>query len=451
MGRLIHLGLSVVVCNFAGTASGQEVLEDQKLNASDGEEYEYFGDAVALDNGLAAISITNDDVNGIQSGSVYLYGAPGLSQMIKLLPIDGAAYDFFGDTVAVSQGIVAVGARGDDDFGSGSGSAYLFDAITGEQLFKLNADDAFAGDRFGESVDIDGGLAVVGASYDDDNGSFSGSAYVFSVIDGLQTVKLTADDGDNLDLFGRSVAIDGGLIVVGSPWDDDHGTQSGSVYIFDALSGVRLHKIVPADSVANQEFGSVVAIDNGIVVVGSYGFDSEIDSGFVYVFDAISGEQISKILPEDETADTHFGLAVSVSDGLVGIGARLGAHQGLASGSVGVYDAITGWLITKLVQSDTQENDWFGHSIAMDDGQILASAVYDDDIGFNSGSVYVFSVPTAECIADLTGDGEVDFLDISAFLTAFGAGEALADLNGDGETDFLDISAFLNAFAAGCP
>jgi len=436
---------------FVGAAFGQVVIEDQKIIPNNGEEFEFFGDAVALDNGIAAIAVPSDDVNGIQSGSVYLYGGPNLSQRFKLLPADGAAYDFFGDSVAVGQGVVVVGAKGDDDFGSDSGSAYLFDSITGEQIFKLNAKDAFGGDGFGRSVDIDQGIIVIGASQDDDNGFQSGSVYVFSVLDGQQTIKLTADDGENLDLFGWSVAIDNGIIVVGAHGDDDHGTRSGSVYIFDALSGVQLHKIVPADLLENQEFGTVVAIDNGIVAVGSYGVDPEIDSGLVYVFDAITGEQISKILPDDETEDTHFGLSVSVSDGVVGVGARLGTQEGLSSGTAGIYDAFSGGLISKLVQSDAQDIDWFGHSIAMDCGRILVSAVFDDDIGFNSGSVYVFSAPTTACVVDLTGDGILDFFDISAFLTAFSAGDPVADFTGDGSFDFFDISAFLTAFSAGCP
>ena len=39
--------------------------------------------------------------------------------------------------------------------------------------------DAAAGDRFGVSVSLDGNTALIGAYYDDNNGSNSGSVYVF--------------------------------------------------------------------------------------------------------------------------------------------------------------------------------------------------------------------------------------------------------------------------------
>ncbi|MCZ6612369.1 MAG: FG-GAP repeat protein [Planctomycetota bacterium] len=52
-------------------------------------------------------------------------------------------------------------------------------ADLGDQLFKLLADDGAAGDVFGHSVAISGATAIVGAQDDDDNGTQSGSAYLF--------------------------------------------------------------------------------------------------------------------------------------------------------------------------------------------------------------------------------------------------------------------------------
>ncbi|MCH8165013.1 MAG: FG-GAP repeat protein, partial [Planctomycetes bacterium] len=93
---------------------------------------------------------------------------------------DGAADDFFGFSVAISGATAIVGAFQDDDNGAAnSGSAYLFDTTTGRQIAKLLADDGAAQDLFGYSVAISGETAIVGAYFDDDNGSNSGSAYLF--------------------------------------------------------------------------------------------------------------------------------------------------------------------------------------------------------------------------------------------------------------------------------
>ena len=107
-------------------------------------------------------------------------------QLAKLLPNDGDTLDQFGWSVAISGPTAIVGAVWDEDNGTGSGSAYLFDTsdpANPTQLFKLLPNDGARGHNFGQSVAISGATgketAIVGAFYDDDNGSASGSAYLF--------------------------------------------------------------------------------------------------------------------------------------------------------------------------------------------------------------------------------------------------------------------------------
>lgn len=102
----------------------------------------------------------------------------------KLTASDAAPKDFFGRSVGISGDIAIVGSAMDDDSGSGSGSAYLFDVTTGKQLAKLTASDGAAGNGFGTGVGISRGMAIVGAIYDDDRGVASGSAYLFDVTTG---------------------------------------------------------------------------------------------------------------------------------------------------------------------------------------------------------------------------------------------------------------------------
>ena len=136
-----------------------------------------------------------------------------LNENLKLLPSDGAAEDRFGHSIAVDNGVVAVGAP---ENGVDFGSAYLFDASTGQQLHKLLASDGAASDRFGESIAIDNGVVVVGAVGDDDNGDYSGSAYFFDASTGQQLRKLFPSDGAAEDHFGNSIAIDNGVVAVGA-------------------------------------------------------------------------------------------------------------------------------------------------------------------------------------------------------------------------------------------
>jgi len=94
--------------------------------------------------------------------------------------------------------------------------------------------DGAAGDWFGGSVSIDGDYALIGAFGDDDDGADSGSAYVFkrSGTTWAEEAKLTALDGASSDWFGFSVSIDGEYAIIGAYLDDDNGSQSGSAYVF---------------------------------------------------------------------------------------------------------------------------------------------------------------------------------------------------------------------------
>ncbi|MFQ5658676.1 MAG: FG-GAP repeat protein [Candidatus Methylomirabilales bacterium] len=132
------------------------------------------------------------------SGST-VTAAPLITSESKLTARDGAASDHFGAAVALSGDTVVVGVSGDDDRGSSSGSAYVFQrtGTTWTEQAKLTARDGAAFDQFGAAVALSGDTVVVGARFDDDRGSSSGSAYVFQRTGATWTeqAKLTSQDG----------------------------------------------------------------------------------------------------------------------------------------------------------------------------------------------------------------------------------------------------------------
>ena len=208
---------------------------------------------------------------------------------------DGAAYDRFGLSLFISGDRMVVGANGDDDKGSSSGSAYVFERQsngTWTQAAKLVAKDGAANDYFGWSVAVSGDHVVVGALTDDDNGPSSGSAYVYErQVNGTwtQAAKLVAKDGAAGDFFGRSVAISGEHIVVGVYGDDDKGGSSGSAHVFERQANgtwTQAAKLVAKDGAAGDRFGYTVATSGERVVVGAYRDDDKgSDSGSAYPFD----------------------------------------------------------------------------------------------------------------------------------------------------------------------
>jgi FG-GAP repeat len=451
-GRMLFSALVMGLVVLAAPALGQVINEDVKLLPSDGATGDEFGYSIAIANGVVAVGAHLNDDNGISSGSAYLFDAATGVEIAKLLPSDGATDDEFGYSIAIANGVVAVGAHLNDDNGISSGSAYLFDASTGAQIAKLLPSDGAIVDYFGWSIAIANGVVAVGAPYDDDNGTNSGSVYLFNASTGAQIAKLISSDGAGFDEFGFSIAIANGVVAVGAYRDDDNGFWSGSAYLFDAATGVEIAKLLPSDGAAEDRFGYSIAIANGVVAVGAHGDDDNGGwSGSAYLFDVATGVEIAKLLPSDGAGFDRFGDSIAIANGVVAVGAYRDDDNGSWSGSVYLFDAATGVEIAKLLPSDGAEGDSFGDAIAIAKGVVAVGAWRDGDNGSDSGSAYVFAVPGEDCPADLTGDGSLNFFDVSAFLTAFASEDPAADFTGDGAFNFFDVSAFLAAFAAGCP
>jgi outer membrane protein assembly factor BamB len=392
--KIIVTLLLVGSLSAPGLAQGYPTLL-HKLLASDGEAGDECGQSVALAGHLILVGARQDDNdNGIDSGSAHIFDAATGQQLHKLTPSDGAFGDSFGWSVSLSGNLALVGACFDDDNGSNSGSAYLFDATTGQQLHKLSPSDGAAGDFFGWSVSLSGNLALVGAFLDDDNGSASGSAYLFDATTGQQLHKLTPSDGAVDDSFGMSVSLSGDLALVGAPLDGDSGSAAGSAYLFDVTTGRQLHKLTANDGSAGDQLGNSVSLSGNLALVGAWVDNNSngIDSGSAYIFDATIGQQLHKLIPSDGAAREEFGMSVSLSGNLALVGAYLDDDNGSASGSAYLFDATTGHQLHKLTPSDGAAVDFFGWAVSISGTLALVGAPSDDDKGTDSGSAYLFQL-----------------------------------------------------------
>ena len=192
---------------------------------------DYFGRSVAVGSGRVVVGVSRKDINSnADQGAAYIYDLNG-DEVAIITASDGADGDRFGHSVAVGSGRIVVGAGNDDDNGADSGSVYIFD-LNGIELKKITASDGAASDFFGRSVAVGSGRIVVGA-YGNNVGSNvdQGSAYIYD-LDGNQLGIITAFDGNMNDRFGYSVAVGSGRIVVSAYLDDINGTNSGSAYIY---------------------------------------------------------------------------------------------------------------------------------------------------------------------------------------------------------------------------
>ena len=457
-----HLTLLLAAAALVlSTTAAYADLGDQlaKLLPDDGAAEDRFGVSVAISGATAIVGAQLDDDNGENSGSVYLFDTTTGRQIAKLLPDDGAIDDEFGWSVAISgppgKEVAIVGAWGDDNNGTNSGSAYLFDTTIGQQIAKLLPNDGAVNDHFGVSVAISGATAIVGADRDDDNGAISGSAYLFDITTGRQIAKLLPNDGAGGDRFGVSVAISGATAIVGAYHDDDNGENSGSVYLFDTTTGVQIAKLLADDGAADDWFGLSVAISGApgeeLAIVGAHLDDDNGDrSGSAYLFDTTTGRQIAKLLADDGAAINHFGFSVAISGATAIVGALHDSDNGFSSGSAYLFDTATGQQITKLLPDDGAGNDHFGNSVAISGAtgkEVAIVGTYrDDDNGFDSGSAYLFDAAgtPGTCPWDLDGNGSVGILDLLALLAAWGSDPGgPPDFDNDGNVGILDLLTLL--------
>jgi outer membrane protein assembly factor BamB len=321
-------------------ASGVLVRELLPTSTDERARDDFYGRSVAASGNIIAVGAPGADDVGQFAGEVFLFNAATGQQLAKLVPTgtrrnpaDGAA---FGSAVDVSADRIVVGAPGTftsaSDRIGGVGAIYLYDANTRRLIARVTPAGAMPKDNIGHSVAVTGSTVVAGAPFDSVRAFEAGAAYVFNSSNGSQRFKLTASDANAEDLFGFSVSTNGELIAVGAPFDDDRGSASGSVYLFNATTGALVRKIVANDGVPNGQFGISVDLVGNNLVVGAWGDNNF--AGAVYVFNATTGAQVSKLVASDAASGDTLGRSVALSSLDVIAGAPGDADRGVDSGSV---------------------------------------------------------------------------------------------------------------------
>ena len=412
--------LSILAASTADLASAQcTVTEVAKLVATDADPSDLFGSSAALDGDVAAIgSPFDDNVYGGDAGAVYVYRFDGVNWVLDatLHAADGAAADQFGVDVAVSGDVIIVGARLDDDAGSGSGSAYIFryDGSSWNQEDKLTASDAAANDLFGGSVAAAENVVIVGAIGQDNGGEETGAAYVYRIdgADWTQDAKLVAADAAEQDWFGSGVAITSSRALVGAYGKSDVEPRSGAAYLFqyNGSAWVQETKLIASDAAASDNFGREVALDSATALIGAPENDDDgaaSGSTYVFTFDGSTWTELAKLTASDAAAGSTFGSALSIS----GDWAVIGAPSASLTGAAYVFRRTGGnWTEASiLTQSDGASLDSFGVSVSVSGERALSGARYHDTpLGIDAGALYVFSG-----ITDCNSNGVVDSCDLA--------------------------------------
>ena len=336
-----------------------------------------FGSSVALGAGLA------------------LVGAKGLASLFDahtgslLFTVGRVQSGFSVWSVAVGDGLLVIGvSREPSQYFTPLGNAYVFNSTTGGLVYNLTSPNPEWG-GFGLTVGMGDGLIVVGAPFENLGAE---NAYVFN--DQTGTLMFTLTSPNPPGLFGSSVNVDHGLIVVGAPYDQE---SAGSVYVFNDNNGSLLLTLTnpnpsPVTVYGRGGFGSSVSIGDGLIVAGAP-YEGAVGlippPGNAFVFNARTGSLVSTLANPDAQRGGLFGWSVSVSGGIIAVGApQLFVRGYAAAGEAFVFNAHTGSLRSVLTSPNLGTGERFGWSVSVDQSLVLVGAPNAFD--FQTGSAYLF-------------------------------------------------------------
>lgn len=481
------LTVTLATCATFVAAQPSDMIQNETLPMPNGGVMgAYAGTSVAIDGHFAVVG--RPGFSGEVTGDAIVYEYDNTlkkwTYFETLIANDGIAEEAFGESVAICDGAIIVG-RPEFNFSNGVGSAFVYFYDEANKTWgtptKLSSNNTTDTQWFGCAVDItnDGSgvyTAIIGASQDDHDGTngpsgSTGSAYVFNYTPSGGWSSGTALYPTSTDTiwFGGSVALNDDYFVVGAPRSGNstsaQGLGGGAVYLYDRTSGTGWSNstvLIPSTLTDHNFFGSSVAADNDLLVVGADGERGvDIDAtaeGKVYVY-SLTGATPSldqTLLGHYGGINDNFGTSVSVSGDAIVVGASQDSDLPATSGTASIFRYANGsWSETYRTRATSnQYRDHFGGSVAISGTNIIVGApsysatTASGTLPF-SGAIFAYK--KAVCLEiDYNDDGRVNFFDVSAFLAGFKNEAPFADLTNDGNWNFFDVSQFLEMYEGDC-
>ncbi len=239
----------------------------------------------------------------------------------------------------------------------------------------------------------------------------AGAAYVFH-FDGNDwrfVQKLPPDPAPSRVNFGTAVALDGDVIVVGADEDDEHATKSGAAYVFrfDGQQWGREQNLFAPDALAFDFFGRAVSVRGDTVLVGNpFTFTTDTYAGAVYRFDFNGRTWVEqqKLVADDGGDGDGFGSSIMFDGDTAVIGAPFDNGTRTDSGSAYVFtwNGATWVLRQRLLPPTEASFHWFGHSVSLSGEALLIGE--PGDLGFiaTPGAAHLFRFDGAAWTLDRT-------------------------------------------------
>ncbi len=406
LGAASALALGPAEGTRAASAEGPPTLREETSFEPAGSEREpLFGRAVAIAGTAVVVACPREGDGGSVGGTAHVFGESkrGWRRTQRIRSPSPESHDHFASALAADGSRIVIGRdRAPKGEGSGegggeggargvpSGAAAVY-RRTGLH-FQLEAEllppSPGAGDDFGSAVAIDGPLIAIGAPRDDEGATDAGSVAIFALRDGAWQPdgELRAPDPSIADWFGSAVAVRGEWIAVGAYGADPRGEKSGAVYLFRRGEvGWALHmKLAPRDLKAGDWFGFALALESDWLAVGAPRDDSAAESGgSVRLFERRGDEwtEARKLLPARGSLTAWFGYAIAIDRDRLLVGAPGDDTGAESAGRATLFERREGsWLArAELLASSPQPEERFGSSVDLRDDRMVVGRYASED------------------------------------------------------------------------
>lgn len=229
---------------------------------------------------------------------------------------------YFGWSVAISSSDAVVGAIHQDqtvhtNVEGDSGAAYVFSTTTGDSIASLESQNPQPQGFFGYSVSVSGTVVAVGATGETSGPNTEGNTYTFTT-SGSPIATISSPHSQASGGFGTSVGVVNGIVAVGAPYENQGSkSDAGRVYTFNATSGKLMKSFTAPEQIKSGLFGSSVALAKGTILIGEPGSLNAI------VFNSNSGAFVITLNSTKAQSGSYFGGSV----GFLGETAIVGAFM----------------------------------------------------------------------------------------------------------------------------
>jgi serine/threonine protein kinase len=313
----------------------------------------------------------------------------------------------FGFVIAATETSLVVSNQFDDAAGDHTGSVFVFDIKTGALTTTIPNPSPDYDDHFGQGMAASNSRLVIGAPWDDTDGLQSGIAYLYDLIGNKLAEFHNPNPAGplNSDWFGLHSTGAGNNVVICSPGEDFAGQEdSGVAYLFDTSGGL-LATIENPSPDAYDSFGSAVASSGSEIFISAPWDDTlGTNAGTVYVFDGageFTGRVIENPAPGVDGEGDRFGSRITATENQLLVAAWTADQGATDAGAVYLFDAATGNLLQTFVNPSPDAADLFGSAISFVDGWVAIGARAEDAHATNGGIVYLFDPDTGDLIHTL--------------------------------------------------